>query len=98
VSCTTAASIRSRSAVHADCTAGPTLAALVEPPDTGACGSAVSPSRNRTDDGRTPSDCAATCVITVYVPVPSSCDPDATMNVPSVHSRALACAAWRLAG
>ena len=32
----------------AACTAGPTLAAVIEPPDTGACGSAVSPSSKRT--------------------------------------------------
>ena len=55
----------SRSCVAARATIGPTLAALCDPPETGAFGNFVSPSSNRTRFTGMPSASAAICVITV---------------------------------
>jgi hypothetical protein len=81
-----------RSASHAARTAGPTLATVIDPPDTGACGRSLSPSSKRTRSRGKSSVSAAICVITVYVPVPRSCVPERTTTVPSGMSAALACA------
>src|SRR5205814_100376 len=87
-----------RSCWHAAWTAGATLATVIDPPETGAGGSAVSPSSNRTLCTGRPSVSAATCVITVYVPVPRSCDPDCTSAEPSGSMRANAVAGLRCPG
>jgi hypothetical protein len=54
-----------RSAWPAACTAGPTLATVVEPPDTGASGIVESPSSKRTCSTGRPIASAAIWVITV---------------------------------
>ncbi len=85
-------------AVPAACTAGETLAADCEPPAPGAFGKRESPSSNRTLSTGMPIASAATCDITVYVPVPRSCVAERTIAVPSGRRRTDASAALRLAG
>ena len=88
----------SRAAIAAACTAGPTLATVCDPPESGACGRCESPSATATRDGASPSSSAAICAITVYVPVPISCVPEPTQAVPSALICTVALAAWRLTG
>ena len=87
-----------RIARPAACTAGETLAADCEPPAPGAFGRRESPSSKRTFATGTPIASAATCDITVYVPVPRSCVAERTTTLPSASMRTCASAALRLAG
>ncbi len=84
--------IFSRTAWQAATTAGATLGTVDDPPDPGAGGNVLSPSSNRTCSTGTPSVSAATCDITVYVPVPRSWVPDCTSTLPSAAIRTLTCA------
>ena len=64
-SATAVAMIFSRSAAAARFTAGPTVAAVQEPPETGVSGIWVSPRSERTFCMGSPSSSAAICAITV---------------------------------
>lgn len=75
-----------------------TLALDCEPPDTGAFGRRESPSMAVTRAGARPSPSAATWVMIVYMPVPMSCVPLATVALPSARTRTVALAGERLAG
>ena len=79
-------------------TAGPTEAADCDPPETGALGRPESPSFTSISDRSMTSDCAATCCMTVYIPVPISCVPEPTKARPLGKKRATQLAAERLAG
>src|SRR5664280_2396670 len=87
-----------RIARPAACTAVDTLAADCEPPAPGAFGKRESPSSKRIRSTGMPIASAATCDITVYVPVPRSCVAERTTALPSGSMRTDASAGLRLAG
>jgi hypothetical protein len=64
----------SRACRHTASIAEPVEAAVIDPPDTGLGGIRESPRPTRTCSTGRPSASAAIWVITVYVPVPMSCD------------------------
>ena len=87
-----------RRAVLVTSTADPTLAAVIDPAAMGASGMSLSPRSKRTFSNGSPSASAATCAITVYVPVPRSMVPLSTCADPSGSTRATAWAGEKFAG
>ena len=75
-----------------------TIPAPAEPTAADVLGRSVSPYSKRTRSGGTPSVSAASCAMTVAVPIPISCDPDEMTTVPSAFIRARAEAGERCAG
>ena len=75
-----------------------TLAALHDPPETGAFGNVLSPISTRTFRTSTPSASAATWLRIVYVPVPKSCVPHWISTLPCVSIVARAFAGQKLDG